>query len=265
MGVSLAAACRGDTSWVSTGRSPATTERAASAGMRDVGTIEALAEHCAVIVSICPPRAALAVADLVATTGFDGIYVDANAVAPDTARRISSRFSKFVDGSVIGPPVRRAGTTRLYLSGAGAAEVADRWDGSNLAAHVIDGGPGAASALKMTYAGWTKGTTALLFGLRALAEAEGVGDALLAEWAISQPELAERLRSSTASAGPKAWRWAGEMEEIAAAFAATELPDGFHRAAADIYERLAGFKDADPGPATDAVVSALLEAGDTET
>lgn len=258
MGASLAAACRGETAWASAGRSAATARRADTAGMVDVGDLDGLVARCDVIVSICPPAAALDVAAAVAERGFTGVYVDANAIAPDTARRVGARFDRFVDGGVIGPPAHRAGTTRLYLSGEEAAPVAALWDGSALDARVVAGGAGAASALKMAYAAWTKGTSALLYAVMALAETEGVGEALVAEWALSQPALESRARDSAASVASKAWRWVGEMEEIASTFEGAGLPPGFHAAAADVYRRLAGLKDA-PAPALDQVVTAVAD------
>jgi hypothetical protein len=110
----------------------------------------------------------------------------------------------------------------------------------------------AASAVKMAYASWTKGSAALLLAARALARAEGVEDTLLAEWDISQPGLTERSARAAGSAAAKGWRWVAEMEEIAAAIAAAGLPDGFHLAAAEIYRR------AQDAPAPDAILTALL-------
>ena len=100
-----------------------------------------------------------------------------------------------------------------------------------------------ASALKMAYAGWTKGTSALLADIIALALAEGVHESLVMEWERSQPGLLQRSERGLPSAAAKAWRFVGEMEEIAATFEANGLPDGFHRAAADVYRRLEQFKD----------------------
>nr|WP_255359875.1 DUF1932 domain-containing protein [Nocardia sp. BMG111209] len=94
-----------------------------------------------------------------------------------------------------------------------------------------------ASALKISYAAWTKGSQALLLGVRELARAAQVEDVLLAEWELSQPDLAGRSARAAAAADAKGWRWIGEMEEIATTFAAHELPAGFHRAAAEIYRQ----------------------------
>ena len=244
MGASLAAACRGERVWCGAGRSAASRARAASAGLTDVGSLEALVEQADVIISVCPPASAFDVASAVATTGFDGIFVDVNAISPATARVIGGQFRRFVDGGVVGPPVRSVGSTRLYLSGDDADVVAELWAGTALETRVVAGGAGSASAVKICFAAWTKGSAALLLAVRALAAAEGVEDALLAEWATSMPDLAAQSDRSATGNAPKAWRFAGEMDEIAASFGVHELPDGFGRAAAEVYARMAGFKDA---------------------
>ena len=258
MGATVAAACAGTVLWASDDRSEATCTRAAKAGLTDVGSVASMADAADVVISVCPPHGALALADTVADAGFAGCYVDANAVSPATARKIASRFDSFVDGGLIGPPARRPGTTRLYLSGTDADRVAARFEGSMLEPRVLDGGgPGTASALKMAYASWTKGTSALLTAVAAMAAAEGVADDLLAEWDLSLPGVAERLAGSASEVAPKAWRWTGEMDEIAATFAEAGLPDGFHRAAGEVYRRLGVFKD-ETGTTVEAMLEALL-------
>lgn len=190
---------------------------------------------------MCPPHAAVEVAREVLAAGFRGVYVDANAVSPATARELAGAAAgagaSFVDGGIVGAPPDQPGTSRLYLSGPGADKVAELFAGTALEARVVGGQAGAASSVKMAYAAWTKGTSALLLAARALARAEGVEDALLGEWDRSQPALVERSQGAARSAAAKGWRWAGEMEEIAASMAAVALPDGFHRAAAEIYRR----------------------------
>jgi hypothetical protein len=104
-------------------------------------------------------------------------------------------------------------------------------------ARIVSEEPGSASAVKMAYAAWTKGTAALLLAIRALARAEGIEDALLAEWEKSIPALPERSERARLATGRKGWRWAGEMDEIASTFAAAGLPAGFHEAAAEIFRR----------------------------
>jgi len=257
MGVALAAACSGERCWASEGRSAATWKRAESIEMLAHESVEALAAHCKTLISVCPPGAAEDVAAAVAKAGFDGIYVDANAIAPATARRIGERFEHFVDAGIIGPPPSVAGTTRLYLSGADAGEVAGLWTDSPLEVRVIEGGAGAASAIKVCFAAWTKGSSALLLVIRALAEGEGVTEALVQEWATSMPDLIPRAERTAAGVSPKAWRFAGEMEEIAVALEAHGLPSGFHLAAAELYRSLSEFKDRSPGPDLREVLAAL--------
>jgi len=249
--------------WVSDGRSEGTRRRAGKSGLLEAGTLaEAVADSDAVL-SVCPPHAAEDVAQSVAALGFAGLYVDANAVSRATAQRVGEAVqgggAAFVDGAIIGPPVTKPDRTRLYLSGAGADVVAELFSGSMLDARVIEGGLGAASALKMTYAAWTKGSDALILAIRALAAREGVEKALLAEWSRSQPNLPGKSERAASVAAPKGWRYVGEMEEIAASFEAAGLPAGFHQAAADLYSRLAPFKDrGDPGPEVKEVLDALL-------
>jgi 3-hydroxyisobutyrate dehydrogenase-like beta-hydroxyacid dehydrogenase len=221
--------------WASAGRSSATAERAREAGLDDVGSVEELASRCDLILSVCPPHAAV---DLARTLrGFPGIYVDANAISPATAQTVGALVRRYVDGGIIGSPPRGAGTTRLYLSGGEAKVVADLFAPTILDAVVVSEDPCAASAVKMAFAAWTKGTAALLLAIRALARTEGVEQALLAEWRLSLPHLSEQSAAAARSAATKGWRWVGEMNQIAATFAAAGLPEGFHRAAAEIYER----------------------------
>lgn len=228
--------------WVSTGRSASTAERAAMAGLDDAGTLQRLVTSCDLIISVCPPHAALEVARGVAAAGFAGCYVDANAVSPATAKHVAAIVeasgARFVDGGIIGPPPTRAGTTRLYFSGRDAAEVSDRVATLAIDVHVVSDRPGSASALKLAYAAWTKGSAALLLAVRAAALATDVEAPLLREWETSLPGLVDRSVAAADSGVAKGWRWVGEMEEIASMFAGLGLPDGFHRAAAAVYTDL---------------------------
>jgi 3-hydroxyisobutyrate dehydrogenase-like beta-hydroxyacid dehydrogenase len=225
--------------WASDGRSEETAARAKAAGLTDAGSVRQLTADAAVILSICPPHAALDVAW--AVHGFTGLYVDANAISPGTAREvaqlITSNGGQYVDASIIGPPPLTPGTTRLYLSGDHAGDIDNLFQGTGLEPLITAGPATAASAVKMAYAAYTKGIAALLLASRALAQAEGVEDALLAEWAVSQPQLADQSARAALSSGNKGWRWVGEMEEIAQSMSAAGLPDGFHQAAAEIFRR----------------------------
>ncbi|MBV9819366.1 MAG: NAD(P)-dependent oxidoreductase [Solirubrobacterales bacterium] len=223
--------------WATEERSAATRERARHAGLRPVGDIDALLTRSDIVLSICPPDAALDVARR--ASGFTGVYVDANAIAPATALRVAEIVGAgAVDGGIIGPPPTRAGTTRLYLSGARATEVATAIADARIEPRVLgEGGPTAASALKMTYAAWTKGSAALLLAIDGAARAEGVADALAAERALSTPELADRLAAAQRAADAKGWRWEGEMRQIAITLLGAGQPGGFHEGAATIYAR----------------------------
>ena len=206
--------------WASEGRSEASRARAEK--FADVGGAADVAARAEVVFSVVPPHAAPETARSLA--GYEGIYVDANAIAPATASEVGSGFARFVDGGIIGGPPE----PRLYLSGPEAETVAALFAGSPVEARVTTD----ASALKCAYAGWSKGSAALLLAMRAYAERTGAWDDLAAEW---PPELHERLASAERSAAAKGWRWVGEMEEIAAALEAEGLPGDFHRGAAEVY------------------------------
>jgi 3-hydroxyisobutyrate dehydrogenase-like beta-hydroxyacid dehydrogenase len=237
--------------WPPEGRSAATSARAAAAGLI-ASDLAGIVQRADLIMSVCPPHAALDIARQVA--GFGGVYVDANAISPATAREVAGLVeaggASYVDGGIIGTPPVTPGFIRLYLSGPRAGEVRSLFDGSPVDARVVDyagatdtgvsggiGVVGSASAVKMAYASWTKGSAALLLAARALARAEGVEETLLAEWGISQPGLEERSARAAGSAAAKGWRWIAEMEEIAATMGAAGLPEGFHQAAAEVYRR----------------------------
>lgn len=246
-----AAACGQRVLWVSEGRSEATQARAEADGLEDVHWLNGLVNQSDIILSVCPPGNAEEVAEEVTTLGFDRIYVDANAISPATTRRIAARIeetgAKFVDGGIIGSQPRVPGTTRLFLSGEHAPLVAASLTGGPLQVVALDAPIGAASALKMAYAAFSKGTSAMLAAVEALALHEGVHEALYAEWELSQPGLAKRS-AALGSAAAKAWRWVAEMEEIAKTFEDAGLPGGFHNAAAEIYRRLDHFKDDPDAP-----------------
>ena len=262
MGAEVGAAARSGGArvlWVSGGRSGATRDRAGAAGMEDAGTLKVALGQASIVLSVCPPHAAVDLARSVAAEGFRGTYVDANAISPATTRRIAGIVeavgARFVDGGIVGPPPAKPGTSRLYLSGAASAEVAVLFAGSPLATVVLDAPVGAASAVKACYAAWTKGSQLLLLSVRALARHEGVEAALADEWKISQPNLFALLDRAVSNSR-KSWRWIAEMEEIGATFDEAGLPDGFALAAAEACRRLAAFKDA-RGLTIDAVVQAL--------
>lgn len=261
MGASIGAALRaGDNAvrWVSGSRSDATRQRAAAADLTPAATLEEALANTENVISVCPPDAAVDVARSVRDAGFDGLYVDANAVSPETSKRLADIAGKgFVDGGIIGPPAWRPGATRLYLSGDQASRVASWFEGSLVDARVV---ACSASALKMCYAAYTKGSSAVILAIRALAASQGVEDALLSEWDISQPGLAARSDAAARGTSRKAWRFEGEMQEIASTFADAGLPSGFHEAASDIYRRMRGLRTVENAD-IQCVIEKLLTSG----
>lgn len=269
MGLSIAASAHNSghtVYWVSAGRSSQTAERAARIGLIDAGSLTTLCETCTAIFSVCPPDAAEGVASSVLDQGFTGLYVDMNAISPQRTVRIGEMMAahgaRFVDGGIIGGPAWKPNSTWLYLSGAEAQIAADYFAAGPLETVVIGNEIGKASALKMCFSAYSKGTTALLNAVIAAAEALNVRAELEQQWsrdnANTPAQNAQRVQQSTA----KAWRFAGEMEEIAATFKAAGLPDGFHLAAAEIYRRTTDFKGAAALPALDEVLTALLKISD---
>ena len=249
--------------WVSEGRSPQTAERATRLGLVDAHTLKQMCDTCPVILSVCPPDAAETVANAVLSQGFTGLYVDMNAIAPQRAIRIGEAMAahgaRFVDGGIIGGPAWKPNTTWLYLSGEDAQKAANYFSAGPLETCVVGNAIGKASALKMCFAAYTKGTTALLCAVMAAAESLAVRAELEQQWAHDGAHFAEQAAQRVTQVTAKAWRFAGEMDEISATFSAAGVPGEFHLAAADIYRRLAGFKDAAEVPGLEAVLAALLK------
>lgn len=262
MGATLAAAlieAGHDVSWAPEGRSGATRIRAETLGLTALPNLRSLA-RCQAVISVCPPHAALALARDVADAGFKGLYVDANAIAPPTVLALSEMLTgagaTVVDGGIIGGPTRERGRTFFHLSGVAATEVAALFDGSFLETRIVSREVGAASALKMCYAAYSKGTSALLLALLTAAKHYGVDAALAAQWARGEGDLLRRSEQLGAIAS-RAWRWSGEMREVAATFSGAGMPGGFHQAAAEIFERLDNFKDVKAIPALPALIDRI--------
>ena len=265
MGISIAAAaqhCGHQVHWASAGRSTQTRDRATKHGLVDLHTVEKLCAECALLISVCPPHSAETVAHQVLDAGFAGLYLDANAISPQRAGQIGQALTAarigFVDGGIIGGPAWEPGRTWLYLSGPRAQEVAQCFAAGPLATCVLGAEPGKASALKMCFAAYTKGATALLAAILATAEHLGVREALFQQWDRDQAGAAQQHTQRVRQVTAKAWRFAGEMEEIAATFAGAGLPGEFHAGAADLYRRMASFKDAGAIPSLEEVLAALL-------
>jgi 3-hydroxyisobutyrate dehydrogenase-like beta-hydroxyacid dehydrogenase len=266
MGVSIAASAINnghDVYWMSQDRSHKTRARADKFNLVEIDSLFQFCQICEVIISICPPHAAEEVASSVSGKGFKGLYLDANAISPPRAIKIGqileAKGIPFVDGGIIGGPAWTPKETCLYLAGETANEMASYFSNGLLETKIIGKEIGKASALKMCYAAYTKGTTALLSAILATAESLGVRGELYQQWEADEPGFSERVNQRVARVTAKAWRFEGEMEEIASTFQAAGLPEGFHLAAAEIYHRMANFKDATETPSLPDILKALFK------
>jgi 3-hydroxyisobutyrate dehydrogenase-like beta-hydroxyacid dehydrogenase len=201
-----------------------------------------------ILLSVLVPTEAVALAERIARavrgSGATPVYVDCNAIAPQTARQVAEIVegagARFVDAGIIGPPPQPgASSTRFYASGKDAAVFACL-EAFGLDVRVVGDRPGQASALKMCYAALTKGTTALMTELSIASERLGISDVVRAEFADSQPAMLERMRRAVPAMVPKAHRWVGEMAEIARTFEACGLTPRTFEGAAEIYALVAG-------------------------
>jgi 3-hydroxyisobutyrate dehydrogenase-like beta-hydroxyacid dehydrogenase len=235
------------------GRSDRTRALAAEAGFEDTASLEELVRAADILLCILVPSEALGVAQQVASairaTSADILYVDCNAIAPRTAREIGSVIAaaggRVADGGIIGPPPRPQAPssvggsgTRFYASGPGATEFAalTRY---GLDVRVLDGDVGQASGLKMCYGALTKGLQALGTELLVAAQAMGLEEALKAEQQGTLAGVLTYLERGLPIMPPKAYRWVGEMEEIAACFEDLGLTPRIFQGAADMYQFVA--------------------------
>jgi putative dehydrogenase len=235
------------------GRSASSVDRAKRSGMQAAD--DAALAACEIFLSIVPPKDALALAErfrpALERAARKPLYVDCNAVAPDTVSRIAevvaSTGARFVDAGIIGPPPSdnpRAPTT-FYASGE-AAEKFAILSAHGLRIRVLEAPIGAASALKMSYAGLTKGFTALGTAMMLAASRAGVSEALARELAESQPHFLKFLQRSVPGMFPKAYRWIAEMEEIAAFAGDVAGGTGTYQGTADLYRHIADGVAGDP-------------------
>jgi 3-hydroxyisobutyrate dehydrogenase-like beta-hydroxyacid dehydrogenase len=265
MGISLAVSAinsNHDAFWCSAGRSQATEERATYHGLQAIDSLASFCLSCDIIISVCPPHAALEQADSVIKAGFKGIYTDVNAISPDSVQIIAQKMSEaeisFVDGGIIGQPAWRPKTTWLHLCGAEAEKVAKSFHAGPLETNILEGGIGQASALKMCFAANSKGVSALIIAILATAEKYNVRDALEKQWDTYNPDFTKHTQDRIQKSARKAWRFTGEMEEIAATLKSAGLPEEFHHGAANIYSRQTWFKDADKHPSIEEILKAVL-------
>jgi putative dehydrogenase len=226
------------------GRSRASAERAAAAGM--AGAETGALVQADFLLSIVPPGEAVALAERLApalrASNRKPLYVDCNAVSPATVARIAGAVAQtgapFADAGIVGPPPRPGtDTTRFYVSGPESGRLAALND-YGLSIRMLDGAVGDASALKMCYGGLNKGVTALGAAMALAATRAGVGEAFRAELAESQSALLGKLGRGVPDMFDKAYRWVAEMEEIAA-FTGAEAERETYRGLAALFARLA--------------------------
>lgn len=252
MGASLGAALLKNAPavlWAGTGRSPVTRVRAQQAGLTEVADVRALTARVRTVVSICPPHAAEDLARQVAECAGRGagdgsldLYVDANAVAPSTVERIAQIIGpeRVVDAALVGPPAWQRGTTVLWLSGPRADDAARLFADTALDVRVLGNRLGQASMAKACFALQSKAMPTIWLAIAQAAEAYGVLGPVRDVLAEDDVDLDARVAQIERRARSKAWRWAGEMDEAAAALDAVGLPDGWSRAAAEMYRRVSG-------------------------
>jgi 3-hydroxyisobutyrate dehydrogenase-like beta-hydroxyacid dehydrogenase len=247
--------------WVSQDRSDKTRIRAEKYNLTETDSIPQLCQTCEIIFSVCPPQAAEDVARSVIETGFKGLYLDANAISPQRSIKIGQQMEAegihFVDGGIIGGPAWQPKETWLNLSGKYSKEIALCFSKGPLETKVIGDETGKASALKMCYAAYSKGTTALLAAILATAESLGVREDLYGHWDMDNQGFSTQANQRVRRVTAKAWRFEAEMMEIAETFRAAGLPGEFHEAAAKIYYRISNFKDSTDTPSLNDVLKTL--------
>jgi 3-hydroxyisobutyrate dehydrogenase-like beta-hydroxyacid dehydrogenase len=259
------------------GRSERTRALAAEAGIEAVPTLDELVVAADIVLCILVPAEATGVAARVAAairaTGADVLYADCNAIAPQTVRAIGEIITaaggRFADVGIIGGPPKQPGT-RFYTAGPGARGFAALND-FGLDVRVLDGDVGQASGLKMCYGALTKGLQALGTELLVAARLMGLEETLRAEQSESAPDVLAWLQRAVPTMPPKAYRWVGEMEEIAATFASLGMTPSIFQGAADLYRFIAETPIGKESPETrdrnrglDGVVDALAAALGTE-
>jgi 3-hydroxyisobutyrate dehydrogenase-like beta-hydroxyacid dehydrogenase len=238
------------------GRSAKSAERAGAAGMEPAADEHTLLSGADFFLSILPPGEAEALARRLAPAltalAKKPVYVDCNAVSPQTVIRIGEIVAPtgtdFVDGGIIGGPPRPGYSPTIYASGprAGQTAVLRDW---GIDWRVIGGPTGAASALKMSYAGITKGTTAIACAMLLGAARFGCEAALVAELIESQPEMLARFRGGIPRMYDKAYRWVAEMQEISDFLEQNPPSRDIYAAVARLYEHIAAaYDEAAPGP-----------------
>ncbi|MCX4231775.1 NAD(P)-dependent oxidoreductase [Streptomyces ortus] len=250
MGAAVAACAAANATavlWCENGRSTASAERAAKFGLTPVATLSELLDRSDIVISLCPPAAAEDLARDVSEHRFAGVYVEANAINPERAKRIVALLehgTTVVDGGVVGSPPIRGKTPTLYLSGPAVASerIEALFAGTAVRTAVLGTEVGKASALKLSYASFQKTSRVLVALAVGMAREHGVDQELI--------EIASRRTDSylsesqyVAKAAARAWRWGPELEEAADTLAAAGLPPEMLRAAASTLARWNDVKD----------------------
>ncbi|MEU8677314.1 DUF1932 domain-containing protein [Streptomyces sp. NPDC048560] len=251
MGAAVAAQARrsgAEVLWCADGRSAESTQRAERYGLSAVAELSEMTDRADIILSLCPPAAAEAVARSVAALSYSGTYVDGNAVSPSTMARIKRILelsgATVVDGSVIGSPPSASKSPRLYLSGPDEAlpRVAELFAGSAVQTRSLAGGVGQASALKLSYSSYQKASRVLAAVSYALAADYGVEEELLD---IAHGRASSYLTETAyiPKVAERSWRWGPEMSEVADALRAVGLPAELAEASASVMGRWGGLRD----------------------
>jgi 3-hydroxyisobutyrate dehydrogenase-like beta-hydroxyacid dehydrogenase len=240
------------------GRSAASAARIASAGVTVVDGMAEIANTCAITLSIVPPDRALGVAGAFVAAytprAASPLFVDCNAIAPGTAETIGGVITaggvRFLDAGIIGTaPSDGYDGPKIYASGPDVAEF-EHLNAFGLQVKPMPGGIGVASALKMSYAGISKGVTGIGEAMFASAERAGVHDALMAELASSQSAIYAFLLRQLPKMPAKAYRWVAEMREIGTFASATPGAEPMYEGLAQLYAAIAAERSA-KGPAED--------------
>lgn len=252
--------------WLSEGRSPSSRDRAEEHSLREISSLSEFCQQAELIVSVCPPHGAEELAQSVLDEHFQGAFIDCNPLTPRRVELLGESFNSrqipFTDGGIIGNPDWENETTMLYLSGPAAEQQTSLFKEGPLQVTSLDDKIGRASALKLSYAAYTKGGTALISAILALAESHGVREVLEKQWASDWPGFEAQAQRRARGVTRKAWRFAGEMEIISEAFRDAGLPGDFHAAAAKLYHRIAHLKDRAELPELLEVLNDILEKND---
>lgn len=227
-------------------RSERSRAMAAEAGLTDLGSIARLTAECDLIMSVMNPGAGLEFAQeaaaAISTQKHKPAFIECNAIAPGTMAKVAEVITKAgavcFDGGLIGPPPRKGAKVHLYVSGPGSADLAQLAN-EGIVVHVMSERIGDASAIKMCYSAFNKGTQGLILSALVAAHRLGVHDMLEETLLRSRGEMYKSVLDSLTTMPPKAYRWVPEMHEIATTFENAGLTRNMFEGEADIFEFVA--------------------------